>query len=92
MSTEERIAKLEQELSELKTEYYRYNFTQQQVFVKDVAFKGNVGFFSKTPTTQAAAIAAPGTPSVVYVYAEQQAQVDAINAIRTVLTNLGFTL
>lgn len=92
MTTEERIAKLEQELSELKAEYYRNNFNQQQVFIKDVAFKGNVGFFSKTPTTQAAAIAAPGTPSGIYVQAEAQAQVNAINSIRTVLQNLGFTL
>jgi hypothetical protein len=91
MTTEERIARLEQELSELKVEYYRNNFTQQQTFIKDILFKGKVGFFSKTPTSQASAIAAPGTPSGVYVYAEQQAQVDAINAIRTVLQNLGFT-
>lgn len=92
MTTEERIAKLEQELMELKTEYYKNNFNQQQVFVKDVAFKGRVGFFGKTVTSQASAITAPGTPSGVYVYAEQQAQVDAINSIRTVLQNLGFTL
>lgn len=89
---EERIAQLEKELMELKTEYYRNNFNQQQVFIKDVAFKGNVGFYGKSPIAQASAITAPGTPSGIYIQSEAQDQVNAINSIRTVLTNLGFTL
>lgn len=90
---EERVAQLERELEELKAEIYRNSFPQQEVFVKDAVFKGSrVGFFGKDPTTQASAIASVGTPSGIYVQAEAQAAVTAINSIRTVLQNLGFTL
>lgn len=48
---EERIIQLENELRELKAEYYRNNFPQQQVFVKDVLFQGTSTFTSLNPTT-----------------------------------------
>lgn len=89
---EERITQLENELRELKTEYYRNNFIQQENFIKDVSFKGRVGFYGEEPQAQASAIAAVGVPSGAYVQSEAQAAVNAINSIRTVLQNLGFTL
>lgn len=96
MNTEERITVLENQLAELKNEYYRNNFPQQQVFVKDVLFKGNATFTSLNPTTSFGLGVTPAArqgnilnPSGgVTVDAEAR---NAIASILTVLDNFGFT-
>lgn len=89
---EERIILLEKQLADLKNDYYRDNFESRRIFIKDVDFNGKVGFFGKSQVSQAAAITAPTSPSAAYSQAEAQSAVTAINSIRTVLQNLGFTL
>ncbi len=94
---EERIAQLELELRELKAEYYRNNFPQQQVFVKDVLFKGTSTFTSLNPTTSFGLTVTPSTtrPAIAApsggVTTDAEART-AINSIRSVLTTFGFTL
>ncbi len=93
---EERIAQLELELRELKAEYYRNNFPQQQVFVKDVLFKGTSTFTSLNPTTSFGLTVTPKTTQVAIAAPSGGVTTDAeartaINSIRTVLTNFGFT-
>lgn len=51
-----------------------------------------LGFYNAGPVVRATAIAAPTNPGVGYVQAEAQSAVDAINFIRTALTNIGITL
>lgn len=48
--------------------------------------------YGVAPVVQASAISAPSTPSGTYSSAEAQTTVDAINSIRTALTNFGITL
>lgn len=50
-----------------------------------------IGLYGKTPVVQASAIGAPTTPSAAYAQSEAQSAVDAINSIRTALTNIGIT-
>lgn len=50
-----------------------------------------MGFFNKTPIVQPGAISAPSTPSAAYDQTEAQSTVNAVNSIRTALTNLGLT-
>lgn len=50
-----------------------------------------IGFYNKTPVVQAGAISSPTPPGVAYVQAEAQSARNAIDAIRTVLINLGLT-
>lgn len=93
---EERIASLEQQLAELKAEYYKNNFPQQQVFVKDVLFQGNVAFTSLNPTTYFGLGVTPtGRQSDITaptggVTVDTEAR-NKINEIRSVLDAFGFT-
>lgn len=50
-----------------------------------------LGFYNKTPIVQPSAIAAPSSAGGTYNQAVAQSTVDAINLIRTALTNLGLT-
>lgn len=88
---EERISKLEKDLTELKSLYLKENYPSEQVIRKDTTFIGRIGFFTKSNVSQQSAISAPSTPSGAYVQAEAQSTVDAVNSIRTVLQNLGLT-
>lgn len=88
---EERILQLEQELAQLKSQYFKDNFEAKQIFRKDVDFVGRVGFFTKTGVTQASAISAPPSPSAAYNQSEAQQAVDAINSLRLALKNIGIT-
>lgn len=51
---------------------------------------GSTGVYGNS-TSQAAAISAPSTPSAGYVQAEAQSAVNAINSIRSALSNFGIT-
>jgi len=92
---QEQIDNLQRQLEELKAMYLKDNFEQKQIFRKEVEFVGGaklggkVSFFNETPVSQQAAIAAPSTPSGIYVQAEAQSAVNAINSIRTALQNIG---
>lgn len=103
MSTEERIAQLEQQVAELKAEFYKNNFPQQKVFVKDVLFKGNTTFtgtaswsslnpstsfgLGVTPAGRQANITAPTGGATV----DNESR-NAIISILNVLDTFGFTL
>lgn len=50
-----------------------------------------IAFHGKTAVIQASSINAPSTPSGSYSQAEAQSAVDAINSLRTVLSDKGFT-
>lgn len=92
---EERILKLEQELAEIKSLYYKDNFEAKQIFRKETEFVGTVNvtnkvsFFGEAAASQQTAVTPVGTPSGTYQQSEAQAQVTAINAIITRLQNLG---
>jgi len=86
---EERITKLEQELEQLKSIYFKDNFEAKQVFRKDVDFVGRIGFFTKSGASQQSAVTPVGTPSGVYVQSEAQSAATTINSIITKLQNLG---
>ena len=94
---EQRITQLENELRELKAEYYKNNFPQQQVFVKDVLFQGNSTFTSLNPTTYFGLGVSPATRQASIANPSGGVTVDAeartaIASILTVLDNFGFTL
>jgi len=94
---EERITQLENELRELKVEYYKNNFPQQQTFVKDVLFQGTSTFASLNPTTSFGLGVTPATRQANILNPSGGATVDAeartaIASILTVLDNFGFTL
>ena len=78
---EERIAQLERELTELKSQYFKDNFEARQVIRKEMQWVGKIGFFNKEPANQGASVATVGTPSGAYSQAEAQAAVTAINAL-----------
>ena len=84
---QEEINQLRKELDELKSLYFKDNFSSSQIIRKDVSFFGKVGFYNKTPISQQSAISAPSGGATV----DTQARA-AIDSIRTVLTNLGLTL
>ena len=50
-----------------------------------------LGLFNATPVIQASAISAPTTQGGIYVQADVQSIVTAVNAIRVALTNIGIT-
>lgn len=50
-----------------------------------------LSFYGETPVVQASAIGAPSNPGAAYVQAEAQSAVNAINSIRTALSNIGIT-
>jgi hypothetical protein len=50
-----------------------------------------IGFWNAPPVVQAGAIGAPSTPSALYSQSEAQTTVTAVNSLRTVLKNAGFT-
>lgn len=50
-----------------------------------------LSFYGETPVVQASAISAPSTPGAAYVQSEAQSVVNAVNNIRTALTNIGIT-
>ena len=91
MTTEEQIAQLRLELEELKSLFYKDNFSALQIFRKDVQFLGKVGF-GLTPISQQAVITTPTAPGATYLQSEAASAKTAIDAIRAVLTAYGFTL
>lgn len=86
---EERVTQLEKELSELKELFYKDNFTSSQEFKKDVTFSGKVGFFSKEPSMKSSSVATVAVPSGIYVQAEANATVTAVNALINRLQGYG---
>lgn len=50
-----------------------------------------LSLYGETPVVQASAISAPSTPGAAYVQSEAQSAVNAINSIRTALSNIGIT-
>lgn len=84
---QEEINQLRKELDELKSLYYKDNFSSSQIFRKDVQFVGKVGMYGKAPISQQAAITSPSGGGTI----DSQART-AIDSIRTVLTNIGITL
>lgn len=93
---EERITQLENELRELKAEYYKNNFPQQQVFVKDILFKGTSSFTSLNPTTSFGLGVTPAVRQSNITNPTGGATQDgeartAINSIISVLDTFGFT-
>lgn len=84
---EERIAKLERDLNELRSEYYKENFQTSETIRKDLTIvgrlniNGNVGYFDTTPVGQQSAVSTVAVPSGVYVQAEANNAVTAINAL-----------
>jgi hypothetical protein len=94
---EERVTQLENELRELKAEFYKNNFPQQQTFVKDVIFNGTSTFASLNPTTSFGLGVTPAVRQGNIVAPTGGVTVDgeartAINEIRAVLDVFGFTL
>lgn len=93
---EERITQLENELRELKAEFYKNNFPQQQTFVKDVIFNGTSTFTSLNPTTSFGLGVTPAVRQgsiadpVGGVTTDAEART-AISAILDVLDTFGFT-
>jgi hypothetical protein len=57
-----------------------------------VGSTGKLSVFGAAGATQAAAITAPNAAGAGYVQADQTSIVTAVNAIRAVLQNIGFTL
>jgi len=105
MTPQERqqLDNLEKKLDRLLIMYQQNFFIDKVVFDKPVTFRdtfnvesnsfalGNsastIGFYSATPVVRASAIAAPSAGATV----DSQAR-NAINSIRTALTNMGITL
>lgn len=93
---EERITQLENELRELKAEFYKNNFPQQQTFVKDVIFNGTSTFTSLNPTTSFGLGVTPAVRQANIANPTGGATQDgeartAINSILSVLDTFGFT-
>lgn len=84
---QEQLDQMRKELDELKSNFYKDNFSTSQSFRKDVSFLGKIGFYNKTPIAQPTAISAPAGGATI----DSEART-AINSIRTTLTNLGLTL
>lgn len=86
---EERVAQLEKEVRDLKELYFKDNFTSSQEIKKDIIFSGKVGFFAKEPSARGASVASVGAASGVYVAAEANATITAVNALITRLQSYG---
>jgi len=101
MTNEEKISQLEKELNDLKAFVYKDEYSDTKVFRKKVQFKSNVnlgssvgiqmdklGFYgiADNPITQQVTFTAPSGGATV----DAQART-AINAIKTILTNVGIT-
>lgn len=104
MDNEARLSKIEALLSQLlQSDRYTIHKTMQIFDGRNIqlgtttgtkigtAATQKIGFFGKTPIVQAIAINAPSSPSGIYVQAEAQSAVTAINSLQTKLTNLGLT-
>lgn len=77
---------LKTELETLKILFYKDDYSNLEVFRKQVLFKNNIGFYGKDPIIQQATFTAP-TGGVT-----QDAEArTAIGVIKTILTNLGLT-
>lgn len=61
-----------------------------QTITGDKTF-AKVGFNGVVPVARAAAITAPVAASALYTQSQVQSLVDAVNAIRVALTNVGIT-
>ena len=84
---QEEINQLRKELDELKSLYFKDNFSNSQIFRKDSTFSGKVGFYSKVPVSQQGAVTSPTGGTTV----DAEARI-AIGQIKTALYNLGLTL
>ena len=78
---EERVAQLERELAELKSQYFKDNFEARQVIRKEMQWTNKVGFFNKEPTNQGASVSTVAVPSGIYQQTEANNAVTAINAL-----------
>ena len=85
--------RLKKDFEELKAAYYKNNFISQQIFTKDITFKGKVligsgeskvGLYGATPVVQAATIADPSGGTTT----DTQAR-NSISTILTALKNIG---
>ena len=86
---EERIAQLERELAELKTQYFKDNFEARQVIRKEMQWVNKIGFFNKEPVNQGASVSTVANPSGTYQQSEAQNAVTAINALIARLQSYG---
>lgn len=84
---QEEINQLRKDFEELKTMFYKDNFSTSQTFRKDIGITGKFAVGGNTPVAKAAAIASPSGGATV-----DGAARTAIDLIRTALTNVGITL
>jgi hypothetical protein len=90
-SLNKRISDLEQKLNRFMEDYYRNSGASSQIITKNTTFSGKVGFYGAPVVDKASAITALTAPSGIYVQSEALATVNAVNSLRTVLSNLGIT-
>lgn len=94
-----KIQQLEKELNDLKGLFFKDNFSDLDIFRKKVEFKSDVtlgtslkattdklGFYQEDPVAQQSTFTAPTGGGTID--AESRT---AINAIKTILTNVGLT-
>lgn len=100
-----RVQILERQLRELQERYDRANNPSSQEFSKKVILRGGLSLngssigvpgdimsvYGVTPTTQAAAITAPPSPSATYVQSEINAIAQCVNNVRLAIKNFGIT-
>jgi uncharacterized spore protein YtfJ len=86
---------LKKQFEELKSMYYKNNFIAEQIFTKNVTFKGGVnfsntslGFFSTSPIAQKNHISDPSGGGTAGVDSPAR---NAINSILSVLESYGLT-
>ena len=84
---QEELTQLRKDFEELKSLYYKDNFSTSQTIRKDVLITGKFGVNGNTPVAKASAITAPSGGATI----DSESRT-AINLIRTVLTNVGLTL
>jgi hypothetical protein len=88
----DKVNRLETELNDLKALFFKDNFSNQQIFRKDVemarkiSLNGQVGFFGEAPVGQQGSITTPSGGATQDTEART-----AIVQIKTALDNLGIT-
>ena len=89
---EQQIKQLKQDLENLKSLFFKDNYSDLQIFIKKVQFNsdfktvGKIGFYNTDPITQQSTFSAPSGGDPI----DSEART-AIGDIKTILTNLGLT-
>ena len=91
MNLQDQVTQLQRQLDELRRDYYKDNFSDNQIFRKDVSFTRKVGFFDTQPVYKQPAVTTPsgggtGSGDAIDISART-----AIGQIKTILQNLGLT-